>query len=283
MIRQCKSLWTRPNRWRHAGAEELWSLSILRLCKFYGHVTIYTDELGEIFLKALRLPVAGRLQIVRALDDLSREEPKSWALGKLYAYSLQKEPFIHTDGDVVLGRQFPQRIHDAAFCAERLYSNVPGAWFRDCIAPKSWHQQWSDGNGISFNCGLFGGRDTHAIREWAHKALAFARNNAGILARVKDTAGRFRSDLAAIACEEWTIAREIDPLEVSCLSSMDPAGSEMLRRAKAYWHTPGAAKIDPDVRERVRLKLEAECPGQASRCREVAREFARQRPRNSHL
>lgn len=266
-MRQIKSLWTRPQRWRHTGAEELWSWSILRLCKFYGSITIHTDELGKLWIEALRLPVNGRMTITRMLDDLAHHDPHVWSIGKLYCNSQQTEPFIQTDGDVVIGRTFPRRMHDATVCAERLYSNVPGPWFAGCHAPDHWHRDFAGKVGTSFNCGTFGGNDVAAIRKISRAGFEFAIRNIDLLRTV-------RSDLAAIACEEWAIAREYDPLEVTCLSSMDPAGSEMLANAKAYWHQPGESKIDPETQNKVRDRLELDCPGQVSRCREVARSFS---------
>lgn len=265
-----RSLWTAPTRWRWQGSEELASWSLLRLVKFYGSVTIHTDELGEMWIDALRLPCAGNIRTTRLLEDIRHHDPHNWSLGKLYTAMNQREPFIQTDFDVVLGRRLPERMHRASVCAERLYSKVPDEWFKKCEAPMNWRKDWSDRNGISFNCGTFGGNDTHSIRRIAAKGFDFAVRNQNTLRSV-------RSDLAAIACEEWAIAREYDPIEVTCLSSMDPAGSEMLANAKAYWHQPGPTKIEPEVQKKVRDRLEAECPGQVARCKEVASAFANMR------
>jgi hypothetical protein len=244
-MRQIKSLWTRPTGWRHPGAEDLWRLSCHRLCEHHGEVTIYTDAQGEAWLRTLKLPE--RARIVRALDSLS-VDPFFWAAGKIYTYSLQETAFIHTDADVVIGRPFARRVMEASLCAERVYHHLPGLWFEKCRAPENWQRDWRKGNGISFNCGMFGGNDIAATRRIASASLQFIRQNT-------QPAKATRADLANMAAEEWAIARETDPLEVTCYSAMGEGGSMLHSHCASYWHLAGKSKRDPENHAKIRERL----------------------------
>jgi hypothetical protein len=159
-------------------------------------------------------------------------------------------------------------MHEASICTERLYGKVPGEWFGKLKhLPAHWREAWKDGDSVSFNCGTFGGNDISGI-----KRITTAGFDNAILNT--EQCQRVNSADVAIAFEEWAIAREYDPIEVTCLHSMDPAGSEMLKRAKAYWHMPGAVKIEERVQSIIRQRLELECPGQLKRCIEVAHSFS---------
>lgn len=271
-----RSLWTAPTRWRWQGSEELAALGLHRIVKFYGEVTVHTDELGKMWLEALHLPCAGNIKITLLLEDLRNHDPYNWSLGKLYTNMNQEEPFIQTDFDVIIGRQLPERIHRAGVCAERLYSNKPKRekeedswieWFRKCDAPEHWKKDAEENNGIAFNCGMFGGNYVSSIQKISAASFEFSVRNAAKLRKI-------RADKGAIVCEEWAIAREYDPWEVSCLASMDSAGSELMAHTRGYCHQAGASKIEPEIMQKVRDRLEAEIPGQARRCKEVASAFA---------
>lgn len=241
-----KSLWTKPGGWNHPGAAELWRLSVHRLVEHHGQCDIYTDAHGEAWLRTLRLPTGAT--IIRALDGL-RFDPHLWAAGKIFTYSIQRQPFIHTDADVVIGRPFARRILAAEVCAERVYQFLPGPWFGAAWAVKKWKTAWKAGNGTSFNCGMFGGNNVETIQHYATAALFFARQNEAALRAV-------RSDHACMAVEEWAIAREFDPLEVSCYSAM-AGGGEMHAHCKSYLHLCGSSKRAPENLAKVRDRLAA--------------------------
>lgn len=245
-MRMIKSLWTKPGGWNHPGAADLWRLSVHRLVEHHGHCDIYPDALGAAWLHGLRLPSGVR--IVRALDGISID-PHLWSAGKLATYAMQQEPFIHTDADVIIGCSFARRILAAEVCAERVYQFLPGSWMAAAKAPAHWRRDWRAGNGTSFNCGMFGGRDIAAIRRYATTALQFIQRNQAALRAL-------RADHACMAAEEWAIAREFDPLEVSCYSAMT-GGGEMHAHCQSYWHLCGPSKRAPENLAKVRHRLAA--------------------------
>ena len=73
-----------------------WALSCLQLKQFYDEIELVTDSEGaDLLINKLHLPYTSCLTI---LDKLKNENPAIWALGKIAAYEVQQEPFIHVDG-----------------------------------------------------------------------------------------------------------------------------------------------------------------------------------------
>ncbi|MFH6989966.1 DUF6734 family protein [Flavobacterium collinsii] len=73
--------------------------SVLNSYKHYGRVEMVTDSTSKVWIEKLGLPFEA---IKTDLDELDRYDKNSWALGKIKAYSIQKEPFLHIDLDVIL-------------------------------------------------------------------------------------------------------------------------------------------------------------------------------------
>jgi hypothetical protein len=95
-----------------------WALSCLQFCKYYNKVELITDNLGyDTLIKKMKLPYT---DVKVVLDDLNDYHPDLWALGKIYAYSLQKEPFIHADGDVFIYAPFSKELESSALLAQNI-------------------------------------------------------------------------------------------------------------------------------------------------------------------
>lgn len=244
-----RSLWTAPPGWRHSGMETLWRLSCLRIIEHHGALTIHTDSTGASWLSGLHLPSS--VTVTLALDALPHSLAHVWAIGKVACYAAEQEPFIHLDGDVILGRPLPRRVLSAEVCAEHVYHVVPGKWFERADAPPHWHGDWKRGNGTSFNCGIFGGNNLPAIHRIAQAGFSFAQRNCELLRAVKPTIQ------PSMVAEEWAIAREFDPLEVECLTANNEAGDYLLKHPRAYWHQAGKSKLDPANMEKTKERLRA--------------------------
>ena len=93
-----------------------WALSCLQLKQFYDEIELVTDSEGaDLLINKLHLPYTSCLTI---LDKLKNENPAIWALGKIAAYEVQQEPFIHVDGDIYIWKPFPKRIEEAGILDE---------------------------------------------------------------------------------------------------------------------------------------------------------------------
>src|SRR5215213_9355428 len=68
-----------------------WALSCLQLRKYYSEVELVTDNLGKfILIDCMQLPYT---KVVVRLNEIDHYDSSLWALGKIFAYSLQTTPF----------------------------------------------------------------------------------------------------------------------------------------------------------------------------------------------
>ncbi|WP_276855556.1 DUF6734 family protein [Bacteroides fluxus] len=98
-----------------------WALSCLQLKQFYDEIELITDSEGaDLLINKLHLPYTSYLT---TLDKLNDENPAIWTLGKIAAYEMQQEPFIHVDGDIYIWKPFPKRIENAGIVAQNIEKN----------------------------------------------------------------------------------------------------------------------------------------------------------------
>lgn len=89
-----------------------WALSCLQFRKYYSQVELITDSVGkELLIDQLGLPYT---KVSTALDNLENYDADLWALGKIYAYGMQNEPFLHADGDIFPWERLDPYIEKAA-------------------------------------------------------------------------------------------------------------------------------------------------------------------------
>lgn len=82
-------------------------ISVLNSHKHYGRVEMVTDSRSKLRIEKLGLPFES---IKTDLDELHKYDKNSWALGKIKAYSIQEEPFMHVDLDVILFEAFSEKF-----------------------------------------------------------------------------------------------------------------------------------------------------------------------------
>lgn len=151
-----------------------WALSCLCLKERFGEVELYTDDVGKKWLSdVLMLPYDN----VHNVYDQSLCLPHHWAYAKIKTYSLQKEPFLHVDGDVFVPHPFAKDIEDAALVGQNLeygtahyeqmlndFLGHPGIvvpeWLRKC---------WQNRPLMSLNMGVFGGNDLSFIQRYCEE------------------------------------------------------------------------------------------------------------------
>lgn len=165
-----------------------WALSCLSLKSLYGEVELYTDRPGkELLIDKLGLPYS---KVVLALEDLDGYPAELWALGKIYTYRLQKEPFIHADNDVFIWRRFPQRLEKARLLAQHKEVNYPLnvqvisdiLQKADYLPPEI---RTSQNRTDEANAGIIGGCDVDFFNHYASGAFAFVDRNLGALDRFR--------------------------------------------------------------------------------------------------
>lgn len=161
-----------------------WVWSFMSGNDHHKHFELVADEYGRIILSdILQLPYS---HIRQELDGLPSEH---WFLAKIKAYSIQNEPFLHYDGDVIFREAFPHDAINYNLYGQHL-SSFRGHYSQIYLLTKFNDMQHipDELNNIDLNTcnrqdfqyinsGLFGGKDLELIHESANKTLLFYQND----------------------------------------------------------------------------------------------------------
>jgi hypothetical protein len=184
------SLWTKPLRelphsvWASERHHLLsWILSVETARQHYPCLSLVTDDAGaRMLVDGLGLRFDS---VSTELNGLERHDPRWWALGKLYAYRAQQEPFVHVDADVYLWKKLSEQLVASSVFGQSpeaidgpLYNNVRkfkrlasrGAWIPEELT-------WSKNAGqpkFAVCCGIMGGTDMDLINHYASTAIRLA-------------------------------------------------------------------------------------------------------------
>jgi len=188
-MRAVWSLWTKPMRsWRGSGWPDeryhllSWILSVQTSRRHFDRIALVTDDEGERLLTGeLGLQFDDVSTELNALDD---HDPALWAIGKLYAYRAQYEPFMHVDSDVYWWQPPPPRLLEAPVFAVYPEFTQYGEWPYQCaslkslvIAAEGWLPEEIDafvpfgGRMRAENCGVVGGQRHDFLRHYADQAI----------------------------------------------------------------------------------------------------------------
>lgn len=160
-----------------------WALSSLQFRKYYDEVELVTDEPGyKLLVEKLRLPYTS---VKVLLNNINGYHADLWALGKIYAYSVQETPFIHADGDVYIWEKFPPEIDNARLLAQNLeinhnYYEPPYRKIKsnlNFIPPVILRSIEANGEIRSVNAGIIGGSDIALLKEYTALAFEFVDKN----------------------------------------------------------------------------------------------------------
>lgn len=296
-MRAVWSFWTKP--WRaHAGwmwqSEKhhllAWILSFENARRHYPETALVTDDFGaELLVERLGLPFT---HVSTELNALAQSDPGFWMLGKLYAYRVQTEPFVHLDTDTFLWKRLPPEVERAPVFAQnpdpfrlghshqrvpeivRLFRNQTRGWL-----PKEWEWKLSLGDAQRGECcGIMGANHLPFIRDYAASAIRLMedpRNAAGWA-----TVPKKFEYLTAIeefhlaACVDFQQAHpaasfhevEIRYLFESFAQAFDP---NMAARI-GFTHLLTSAKHHPAVGARMERRVERDYPERYRRCLRAA-------------
>ncbi len=245
-----------------------WALSCLSLKKFYKNVELITDKQGaDLLIDTLKLPYT---HVSVALDALNDYHPKLWAIGKLKAYQLQNDPFLHVDGDVFIWKPF-----DKAFLSNQLivqnieksydyYSNILDSLTLEFdYIPKVVKENYSVLKDLtSVNAGIIGGNDIAFFKSYTTKAFDFVDKNIDKLENVNTGLFNCVYEQYLFYCLAKEKNIDISPFlqlkpqeEFSELMSFNLVPFE-----KAYIHLIGFAKNNIYACEQVEMRLKYEFP-----------------------
>lgn len=158
-----------------------WILSVQLARKHFRKTRLVTDEYGaKILVDGLHLEF-DEVQVV--LNVLDKQNPKWWALGKIYTYRLQDAPFIHIDSDVFLWKALPVNSQTQVFAQSPEYFYLGKSFYKpESVSelvrqqggwlPEEW--QWYQSLGALQRaecCGIFGGHAIEFINYYADLAI----------------------------------------------------------------------------------------------------------------
>jgi hypothetical protein len=170
-----------------------WTLSCLQLRQFYPEVVLYCDsQYKELLIGKLELPYS---EVVCTLDHLNTYHKELWALPKIYSYSLQKEPFIHIDGDVFIWKSFEPSLLEANLITQNMeaatdYYGIIMEGLKKNLTyfPDEIMQEQKVNNAIlAYNAGIMGGSDISFFEEYTQKAFEFVDKNLQNLSKIEVT------------------------------------------------------------------------------------------------
>ena len=174
-----QSYWSRPSKFKDEGKfgrtvggfldERFhymgWALSCLTLKKWYKNIELVTDSVGApLFINQLNLPYTSTSV---CLDELNHYHPELWAIGKIKAYQIQTEPFLHIDGDIFIWKKLGdlsfhksplivQNVeYDCKWNIEAMVNNEKKLSF----LPEEINGAYKKSDFTSINAGVIGGTD----------------------------------------------------------------------------------------------------------------------------
>jgi hypothetical protein len=172
-----------------------------------------------------------------------------WALGKLVACSIQDEPFVQFDSDVLLFKPLPQRLCHARLIAQ---SPDPEQYYTSADMRRALAIAGLPDGHTAFNAGLLGGCDVALVRAFAFAALELA---------LKFRRCDLNGTTTSMMIEQYHLgvfsARTGVP--ITTLLPALPLRAEVMRAG--YAHLTGSAKRSPDYIARAEARLRRDFPG----------------------
>ncbi len=160
-----------------------WALSCLTYRKHYGEIDLYCDKAGKkMLIDIMGLPYS---EVHVELDELNEYSTDLWALGKIYAYSVQKKSFIHVDYDSYIWDKFPSYIETADITVQHKEYNYKQniLYYNDVESNLSYIPddiltfRTNNLEINEYNAGIIGGNDVTFFREYSEKAFKFVNEN----------------------------------------------------------------------------------------------------------
>ncbi|MDD5036498.1 MAG: hypothetical protein PHE55_17275 [Methylococcaceae bacterium] len=288
-MRAVWSLWTKPfKHGRCYWASEFhhllgWVLSVETARKHYPETMLVTDDAGaEMLVEGIGLQFD---HVSTALNELNFHDPAWWAFGKMYAYRLQEQPFVHIDSDVFLWNRLPERLESASVFAQNPeYHNLGST----CYHPEQIEHAIRSVNGwipdeIDYYmpvdgvfkaacCGIMGGSRVDFIRHYADLAITMMEHpdNQAAWLSLND-----RMSLSLIfeqyfltACVEYHKGKQDSPYgnihDEYLFESMGDAHEKAA--LVGFTHLLGATKQNKQVSERLEKRIMKDYPKHYERC-----------------
>ena len=241
-------------------------LSVLTSKDWAETVELVTDQEGYDFLiKDLKLPFDN----VRVeLDKLNYIDEKHWAIGKVYACSIQEEPFMHIDFDAMWFKKPPNYLLEAptAFQNREYISDGFHRFYISLV------EQVRDSNDLKINNHIsiqnpilpFGENHPREIQEFAVNCGFMCFNDLSIMPIWWECALDYIEkvgyktngwDMPSIIFEQFFLSKLLQANKINIETLGDVWVDENRARETGYTHLISNSKRNPIAEEKVANKL----------------------------
>jgi len=258
-----------------------WVLSVETAKRHFPQTVLFTDDEGaRILVDTIGLEFDS---VFTELNTLHRYDPEWWAVGKIFTYLLQTEPFVHIDSDVFLWKPLPERMERAPLLAQNPESFEPfSSWYYpqkfDLLErlqgwiPQEieWYKSLVRGQ-RAVCCGVFGGNRLDFIGHYAQQALDILLHPANQPVWTLLGGDNILIEQYVLsACIEYHKGRASSPfsdirvefLFDSAEAAFNPASSTQA----GYTHLIGGAKNNKYSLDRLERRVQKDYPQYYERC-----------------
>lgn len=260
------------------------------LARQHGYQTILiTDTSGrDLLADGIQIPFDD-LRV--DLDALRGYHPLLWNSGKVLAYGLQSEPFIHLDNDVYLWERLPARLTSAPLFAqnpefaieqpeyyriselESLLTGVGGA-----MLPTEWRwcRELLGDYQRSFNTGIFGGVQFDFIQHYSSMFLKLARALSSRIEFIQSAHSRRHAGTLEMLLPgmllDYHRGNPGSPFRATRIETLfpTPEAAYLSGESHSYTHLLGGSKRKSAILQRLDLRVKREYPREYERCEEYA-------------
>lgn len=265
-----------------------WGLSVQTARRHYPETVLITDRPGKrLLVDQLGLPF---VHVSTELERLANVDPGLWNMGKLVAYSLQDQPFVHIDSDVFLWKPIPQQVAESPVftqCPEYFPNNdsnyrpheIEYAFAQHSLRlPVEWEWTRSDRSYfVAENCGILGGSHIEFIRYYSRTAmdLVLRRENVAPWSELPDKRpySIVIEQFFLSACAGFHRFHPTSPyrgVQIKHLfSSWDEAADTNHAARVGYTHLVAGAKSVPAVGRRLEERVRRDDPTYFRRCQKI--------------
>ncbi len=181
-------------------------MAILTARQHFSTIELITDTEGaDLLINRLGLRFDS---VDLSLNECEHIPSNVWAVGKLKAYSIQKEPFIHLDYDLFLLKKLPINFLSGQIVVQskEIFPNYV-FYYAGFDLLRSTHRnipvEFNADVDCAYNAGILGGQNWAAIADYGTKALRLIMDNLGAIKRLPD----YRISEMNVIYEQAFIAR----------------------------------------------------------------------------
>lgn len=266
-----------------------WVLSVCQAKKVFRETALITDKGGaDILVEKLGLRFD---EVSTSLDSLPYDHKRYWALGKLHAYKVQTQPFIHIDSDVYFWKPLPNHVTGADILAqntEKIGSNSyykhervltflreKGGWIPREV---EWYSDIEGNEAIC--CGILGGKRFELLNDFANMAIDFISKNHLYLRSIDKNIEiniiaeqYFLSAFLYYGLTHLSSRYEGINLEYLFTSEYE-ARNTQTPSVIGYTHVLAGAKHSPSVINRLSSRIQQQYPEYYERCKTLGESIA---------